>query len=62
MRVDRRVDADRAKWEEQKTAQRQGMIGQLRQQRVQAFIQQLKTNAKISDRRKEIQQQAARQT
>lgn len=62
MRVDRRVDADRAKWEEQKTAQRQSLIGGLRQQRVQAFIQELRSNAKITDRRKEIQQQAARQT
>ena len=62
MRVDRRVDADHAKWEEQKTAQRQSLIGQLRQQRVQAYLQQLRSNAKISDRRKEIQQQAARQT
>ena len=62
MRVDRRVDADRAKWEEQKTAQRQSLIGGLRQQRVQAYLQQLRTNAKITDRRKEIQQQAARQT
>ena len=62
MRVDRRVDADHAKWEEQKTAQRQSLIGGLRQQRVQAYIQQLKSNAKITDRRKEIQQQAARQT
>ena len=62
MRVDRRVDADRAKWEEQKTAQRQSLIGGLRQQRVQAYIQQLKSDAKITDRRKEIQQQAARQT
>jgi peptidyl-prolyl cis-trans isomerase D len=62
MRVDRRVDADRAKWEEQKGAQRQSIIGQLRQQRVQAYLQQLRANAKITDRRKEIQQQAARQT
>jgi peptidyl-prolyl cis-trans isomerase D len=62
MRVDRRVDADRAKWEEQKTAQRQSLIGSLRQQRVQAYLQQLRANAKITDRRKEIQQQAARQT
>ena len=62
MRVDRRVDADHAKWEEQKTAQRQGLMGQLRQQRVQAYLQQLRSNAKISDKRKEIQQAAARQT
>ena len=60
MRVDRRVDSDRAKWEEQKTAQRQSAAGQLRQQRVQAFLQQLRADAKISDRRKQLQQ-ASRQ-
>ena len=62
MRVDRRAEADHAKWEAQKTAQRQSLIGGLRQQRVQAYLQQLRSNAKITDRRKEIQQQAQRQT
>jgi peptidyl-prolyl cis-trans isomerase D len=60
MRVDRRVDADRAKFDTQKTAMRQGEISRLRQARVQAFLQQLRADAKISDRRKQLQQ-ASRQ-
>lgn len=61
LRVDRRVDADRAAWEAQKATQRQQQMQSLRQQRIQAFLQQLRTDAKIDDRRKSLAQ-AARQT
>jgi peptidyl-prolyl cis-trans isomerase D len=61
LRVDRRVDADRAAWEAQKATQRQQLMQGLRQQRIQAFLQQLRADAKIDDRRKSLAQ-AARQT
>src|SRR5215203_1601423 len=61
LRVDRRVDADRAKWEAGKVAQRQSLMQGLRQQRIQAFLQQLRADADIEDRRKHLAQ-AARQT
>jgi peptidyl-prolyl cis-trans isomerase D len=61
LRVDRRVDSDRTAWEAQKAAQRQQLMQSLRQQRIQAFLQQLRADAKIDDRRKSLAQ-AARQT
>ena len=61
LRVDRRVDADRTAWEAQKAAQRQQLMQSLRQQRIQAFLQQLRADAKVDDRRKSLAQ-AARQT
>jgi peptidyl-prolyl cis-trans isomerase D len=54
-RVDQRVLQDRAQWEKTKTAQRAQVTQQLRQQRVRDFLQNLRDNAKISDRRKEIE-------
>jgi peptidyl-prolyl cis-trans isomerase D len=61
LRVDRRVDADRKAWEEQKATQRLQLLQGMRQQRIQAFLQQLRTDADLEDRRKEIAV-AARQT
>jgi len=61
IRVDRRVEADHAAWEAQKATQRQQVVQGLRQQRIQAFLQQLRTDAKIEDRRKSLAE-AARQT
>ena len=61
LRVDRRVDADHMDWEAQKATQRQQMMQGLRQQRIQAFLQQLRAGAKVDDRRKDLAQ-AARQT
>ena len=61
MRVDRRVDADRAKWEQQKTTQRVSLIQGLRQQRIQAFLVQLRNAAELEDNRKQLAA-AARQT
>ena len=61
MRVDRRVEADRAKWEAQKATQRTSLTQGLRQQRIQAFLTQLRAAAEVEDNRKDIAQ-AARQT
>ena len=61
LRVDRRVEADHAAWDAQKTTQRQQLMQGLRQQRIQAFLQQLRTDARVDDRRKSLAQ-AAKQT
>ncbi len=54
-RVDERKLTDKAAWEKEKVAQRQTVLQQLRQQRVRDFLQNLRDNAKITDRRKEIE-------
>ena len=61
MRVDQRTEADRKAWEDQKATQRLRMMQGLRQQRVQAFLQQLREDADIEDNRKKLAA-AARQT
>lgn len=61
MRVDSRTEADRKAFEDQKATQRDRTIQGLRQQRIQAFLQQLRSDAKVDDRRKELNA-AARQT
>jgi peptidyl-prolyl cis-trans isomerase D len=53
-RVDKRVTADSATWAAQKGTQRQTRLDQLRQQRVQMFLSDLRKAAKITDHRKEI--------
>jgi peptidyl-prolyl cis-trans isomerase D len=53
-RVDKRVVADSASWAAQKQAQRAVRLQQLRQQKVQMFLQDLRKSAKIDDRRKKI--------
>ena len=57
IRVDKRIEADRASWEKQKQDQRTRVLQGMRQQRVQQFLASLRENAKIQDRRKEIAQQ-----
>ncbi|HVE79278.1 MAG TPA: peptidyl-prolyl cis-trans isomerase [Gemmatimonadaceae bacterium] len=54
LRVDRRANADRAAWEAQKAQQRQQVIQQYREQRVREFLANLRKEADIEDRRKEI--------
>lgn len=56
LRVDRRVNADRAEWEEQKEVQRQLVSQQYRQRRVQEFLVGLRESAKVDDRRQRIQE------
>ena len=58
IKVDRRVDADRAAWEKQKAQQRTQLLQRLRQQRVQEYLADLHQNAKIEDRRKQLEQQS----
>lgn len=53
--VDRRVKADSASFESQKELARQQRLQQVRNQRVQIFMQDLKQSAKIVDRRKDIE-------
>lgn len=54
-RVDQRVEQDRAEWEKVKDAQRAQVTQQLRQQRVREFLLNLREQAKIDDRRKEVE-------
>ncbi|MBI5601312.1 MAG: peptidyl-prolyl cis-trans isomerase, partial [Gemmatimonadetes bacterium] len=61
IRVDKRVAADRAAFEQQKATQRQQAINAMRDSRVQSFIGALRKDAKIEDRRKKIQASLRRQ-
>lgn len=60
LRVDARVPADSAAWAAQKDMQRQQRLGALRQQRVQLFMEDLRKEAKVDDRRRKIQDLARR--
>ena len=60
IRVDRRVNADRAAFDAQKKAQREQMVNALREQRVRDYLDGLRKSAKIEDRRKEIELAARR--
>ena len=53
-RVDSRGVADSATWAKQKDVQRVQVLSQLRQQRVREFLTNLRANANIADRRKEV--------
>ena len=54
LRVDRRVNADRAKWEAQKQVQRTLLTRSLREERVRTYLEDLRASADIEDHRKEI--------
>ena len=54
IRVDRRVPADRAAFEQQREVLRQQRLQQLKQQRVQLFLADLRRSADIQDHRDEI--------
>ena len=54
-RVNKRTTVSKADWEKQKATQRTSVTQQLRQQRVRDFLQNLRDNAKIVDKRKEIE-------
>jgi peptidyl-prolyl cis-trans isomerase D len=60
LRTDRRVNADRTKWEAQKAAQRQRQLQELRQQVVQQFMLDLRKSAKLEDHRARINAAARR--
>jgi peptidyl-prolyl cis-trans isomerase D len=55
IRVDDRVNADRAAWEAQKEQQRQQLLLRLRRQRIQDFVTALRKEADVDDRRHEVQ-------
>src|SRR6185437_8628436 len=57
LKVDRRLDADRAAWQKQKDQQRTQLLQRLRQQRVQEYLADLHQSAKIEDRWKQVEQQ-----
>ena len=61
IRVDKKIAADRAVFEQQKAAQRQQALNSLRDSRVQSFLSALRKDAKIEDRRKKIQASLRRQ-
>ncbi|MEP6508574.1 MAG: peptidyl-prolyl cis-trans isomerase [Gemmatimonadales bacterium] len=54
-RVDQRVMQDRSVFEKTKETQRAQLTNQLRQQKVRDFLENLRENAKVTDRRKEIE-------
>lgn len=61
MRVDARKPADRAAFDTQKSDLRARRVQQLRQQRLQMFLEDLRKSAKVTDNRKNINAQLRRQ-
>lgn len=62
LRVEKRVDADKAAWEAQKETQRREAISSIQQLRVRTFLNEIRQGAKIEDHRKEINALARQQT
>lgn len=62
IRVDRRVEADRAAFDAQRVAQRDQMLQAMRETRVRIYLNNLRKAAKVEDRRKEIQASQRRQS
>ena len=54
IRVDRRINASREKWEIQKQTQRNLLTRSLREERVRTYLEDLRASAKIEDHRREI--------
>jgi peptidyl-prolyl cis-trans isomerase D len=54
-RVDQRMLSDKSAWEKQKSVQRAQVTSSYREQRVRDFLTNLRENAKIVDRRKELE-------
>ena len=54
LRVDKRVVSDSTAWAAQREAQKTGRLQQLRQQKIQMFLQDIRKAAKVDDRRKQI--------
>lgn len=54
LRIERRVNADRAAFDQQREGLRRQRLQQLKQQRLQLFLTDLRESAKIEDHRKEI--------
>ena len=62
IRVDGRHPADKATFEAQKTSLRARRLQQLRQQRLQMYLEDLRKSATITDKRKDINAQLRRQS
>jgi peptidyl-prolyl cis-trans isomerase D len=54
IRVDRRIEADRAAWEANKNAQRTEAIAAIRQLRIRTYMSELRKSAKVTDNRKRL--------
>ena len=54
MRVDRRVNAERAAWEAQREQQRQQVVQGMRQRRVADYLENLRRAANIEDHRRDV--------
>ncbi len=61
LRVDKRVVADSAAWEKQKATQKELRLNQVRQQKIQMFMADLRKASKIVDHRREINSAVRRQ-
>ena len=61
MRVERRVNADRAQFEKEVETLRRQRLQQLKQQRLRLFLEDLRKAAKVEDYRKDINATARRQ-
>jgi len=61
LRVDKRIVSDSTAWAAQKDTQRASRIQQLRQQRIQMYLQDIRKAARVDDRRKQINAAARRQ-
>lgn len=62
IRVEKRVQADTAKWAAQKATQRLQVTNSMRDQRVRMYMENLRRAAKITDHRKEINAMQRRAT
>jgi len=62
LRVERRIDADKAAWEAQKETQRREAISSIQQLRVRTFLSEMRKGAKVEDNRKDINAIARQQT
>ncbi|MFL5608087.1 MAG: peptidyl-prolyl cis-trans isomerase [Gemmatimonadaceae bacterium] len=62
IRVDARHPSDKATFEAQKTALRARQLQQLRQQRLQMYLEDLRKTATVTDKRKDINAQLRRQS
>ena len=62
IRVDKRILADSAAWVAQKAEQKATRLQQLRQQKIQMFLQDMRKAAKVDDRRKQINAATRRPT
>ncbi|MEP7382116.1 MAG: peptidyl-prolyl cis-trans isomerase [Gemmatimonadota bacterium] len=62
LRVEHRVDADKAKWEAQKETQRREAVSSIQQLRVRTFLSEIRKQAKVEDHRKQLNSLARQQT